>query len=117
LAYYEFQQDHHAKGEYENEKVFVVGRPSVSMSSNYIYLMNYFGNIGGFDALIKFNQRLNPNKVPVPEYNYTHEELYHECGCRKIKKTQEEKDAEKKNRQAEVEADCVFNSFEIFKQM
>ena len=55
LAYYEFQQDYHAKGDIENEKVFVVGRPSISLSSNYIYLMNYFGNIGGFDALIKFN--------------------------------------------------------------
>lgn len=54
LTHYELQFDLISKPKPSGTQTYVVARPSQTLSSNYVTLMNFFGNLGGFSSLIEF---------------------------------------------------------------
>ena len=51
--FHEVQFDLQMKPKPFQKCVYVVGRPEITLSSEYIDLMNTFGNMGGFDKMIE----------------------------------------------------------------
>ena len=49
IAYYDFQNDLLSKPLKELDTFELTGRRIKTLSAEYIYLMNYFAGIGGFD--------------------------------------------------------------------
>ena len=75
MAHYEFQVDLTLKKEVEERLIFAIGRPSCSLSSNYLKILNFFGSIGGYEFLAKFTS-LTIDSLTSNDTDLNNKEMY-----------------------------------------